>query len=451
MQPEYLVTAFHGIIVFQFFFVLIFYFSNHRKEYLYYCLYLLAVAAYFIYQFSYRTPEGAVSPGATVYNELHQWFPILVYILYALFIIHLLDTRRTFPRIHFISKSLIVLFSIYLVIDAGFIFVSGNPLNPLIYWLSSIAFIPLPVIMGIDIYKKRNRVNSFVLAGSLIAAFASFISTVMIVLEKFYGQQPMAHPVLISYLGVICETLCFSAAMLYNSIRIEKQKTETERALRLREEQNRQLQAGMEEMRTKISADLHDQIGSTLYSVSLFSQMAARYMENREHEGQVIGILDRISESSNRMLTEMNDIVWVINPVNDGFDKVLDRFRKVADDLLLPLGIACHFSISFDRQVESMSMQVRKNLYLVFREAVTNASRYAKCREVHVHGVSTAEGIEISIHDDGVGFTPESVTNGNGLWNMERRMKESGGRCEIISAEGRGTGIRLFIPLPKIG
>jgi ligand-binding sensor domain-containing protein/two-component sensor histidine kinase len=206
-------------------------------------------------------------------------------------------------------------------------------------------------------------------------------------------------------------------------------------------------------IRNKIAQDLHDNVGSTLSSISVYSQVAKIYNE-QERTGDLQQTLDKISTTSSEMISEMSDIVWAINPRNDNMDTILQRMESYARPLLTSQGIAFHFTVDPAVKHINLEMTRRKNFYLIFKEAVNNALKYAKNKNlwvtIHVH----SHQIELMVKDDGVGFDKEKVKihasqslSGNGLRNMEMRTAEMKGNCNVSSVPGKGTCIKLQFPI----
>ncbi|HTL10276.1 MAG TPA: two-component regulator propeller domain-containing protein, partial [Chitinophagaceae bacterium] len=206
-------------------------------------------------------------------------------------------------------------------------------------------------------------------------------------------------------------------------------------------------------IRNKIAQDLHDNIGSTLSSISVYSQVAKIYKQQKK-EQQLQETLEKISETSADMIAEMSDIVWTINPRNDSMDMILQRMESYAKPLLASKSIHCHFTV--DEHIRSINpgMTQRKNLYLIFKESINNALKYASCANLYVTLKKEHQIIELLVQDDGVGFNAASLQanmrqslSGNGLRNIFMRAKEMNGHCEVISSPGQGTTIKLQFPL----
>ncbi len=192
-------------------------------------------------------------------------------------------------------------------------------------------------------------------------------------------------------------------------------------------------------LRNKIASDLHDDVGSTLSSISIFSQMA------QQQSKEVIPMLETIEESSRKMLDAMADIVWTINPENDHFEKIILRMRSFAYELLGAKRI--DFEFIADEGVENMKlpMEVRKNLYLIFKEATNNMVKYAGANKVMFAIKGEKNILTMMIHDNGKGFDTNKTTEGNGLRNMKKRATEIGAELLIDSFPGNGTTIQLKV------
>lgn len=205
-------------------------------------------------------------------------------------------------------------------------------------------------------------------------------------------------------------------------------------------------------IRNKIAQDLHDNVGSTLSSISVYSQVAKIYKEkNRQEDLQ--NTLEKISSTSGEMISEMNDIVWAINPRNDNMDTILQRMESYAKPLLNAQGIQYKFEYDANLVWQNLQMESRKNFYLIFKEAVNNAVKYSACKHLFVKVEKKQHHITLTVKDDGKGFDPaeaavkaNSSMSGNGLRNMQMRAKEMKGNVLISSKPGEGTTIELRFP-----
>ena len=199
-------------------------------------------------------------------------------------------------------------------------------------------------------------------------------------------------------------------------------------------------------LRSGISKDLHDQIGATLTSISFLSEVAKKQTPTTD---AAVKTLDKIGDYSRDMIAEMNDIVWAINPMNDSFEKIIDRMQNFAVPFLASKEIQFCFTCDERLRSVALNMQQRKNLYLIFKESVNNAAKYSGCREVMVSLQKANSYLQLEIKDNGIGFLLSGKNQGNGLRNMRQRAGEVNGRLEIHSKPGSGTGILLVIPITQ--
>ncbi|AIZ63132.1 hypothetical protein PK28_04490 [Hymenobacter sp. DG25B] len=209
----------------------------------------------------------------------------------------------------------------------------------------------------------------------------------------------------------------------------------------------RQLLA-LERVRHHIARDLHDDMGSTLSSISILSQLA----RNHQHENrpdQAAALLDQIGDSSRRMLDSMDDIVWAINPAHDTMEAVTTRMRIFASEVLEARGLDFSFTATPEVQGLRLQMRARREFYLLFKEAINNLAKYARCRHATIHLDHQHHHLLLTVRDDGVGFDLQAPAQGggNGLANMQARAAALHGKLEIRTAPGQGTELRLSVPL----
>lgn len=196
-------------------------------------------------------------------------------------------------------------------------------------------------------------------------------------------------------------------------------------------------------IRDRIARDLHDDVGSTLSSIRFFSEFARSKATNPE----VTPILKRINESAATLSESMQDIIWAINSKNDQLDDLLTRMREFGFRMLEARDI--HFKVQVSDSFRSTRLDIgqRRNIFLIFKEAVNNAAKYACCTEVSLHIKLVGNHLRMVISDNGNGFDNHKITTGNGLMNMQKRAREIGGILNIFSESGKGTTIEFSVKL----
>jgi len=197
----------------------------------------------------------------------------------------------------------------------------------------------------------------------------------------------------------------------------------------------------LERLRTRIATDLHDDIGATLSSISLYSQAVKGHL--KEKNPQLENVLDKMGENSRDMVTSMSDIVWAINPENDNGEKLIKRMESYATDMCAVKNIRLHFNADEKLNTVSLPVQHRKNIYLIFKEAINNAVKYSGTEAIWVKIEMSNKKLMMLIKDEGKGFDEASIIKGNGLKNMQSRAKEIKGTVAIDSIAGKGTTVSL--------
>lgn len=210
----------------------------------------------------------------------------------------------------------------------------------------------------------------------------------------------------------------------------------------------------LERVRSRIATDLHDDIGASLTQIAILSEVVQAGTGNGN--SKLAEPLAKITEVSNELVGTMSDIVWSINPAKDHLSDLTQRMRRFAADVLSQKGVVVRFSTTdADREV-SLNSNVRREVFLVFKEAVNNVAKHSKAKNVEVDlGVSATE-VMLAIRDDGVGFemAPPSFedtftsagSSGNGILSMTKRARELGGTFEIKSEPHGGTLVCLRLP-----
>src|SRR5262249_30387881 len=194
-------------------------------------------------------------------------------------------------------------------------------------------------------------------------------------------------------------------------------------------------------MRMRIATDLHDDIGANLTRIAVLSEVVRR-KGHADTDEQLASIATVARES----VTAMSDIVWTISPGRDGLDDLTSRMRDHAEEVFTANGTELTFTApAIDRDLR-LSVDTRRDVYLIFKEALNNAARHSGCSHVHVSLRSDATGLILSVADDGAGFDIVSGEQGNGLASMRRRAERLGAKLDISSQAGKGTTVQLEVP-----
>jgi len=198
----------------------------------------------------------------------------------------------------------------------------------------------------------------------------------------------------------------------------------------------------------RISADLHDDIGSTLSSISVYSELADKYYESRPEKSHEI--VHKISVQTRELMTRIEDIIWSLKPHNPDKTTLRSRIMDYAVELLSGKNVGYTVDVNPDVDELLKDPFIRKNILLIIKEAIHNSAKYSKASLVGIAVNTTTENVEVRIEDNGIGIDVDIARNGNGLGNMKKRSEDIGGVFWLLSAPGKGTSIEVTIPMASI-
>lgn len=190
----------------------------------------------------------------------------------------------------------------------------------------------------------------------------------------------------------------------------------------------------VERIRLRIANDLHDDIGSNLSTIAMISRTIQR---TANVPADIRNKLNDVYETAVTTAAGMRDIVWFIKPHNDRLDDLLLRMKDTASSILA--SVTCELHTPPDGLSGKVSIDFKRNFFLAFKETLTNIARHASATHVCISITCNDGVLKAVVEDNGRGFDPSTVTHGNGLANIERRVHSIGGNCEIVSRENAGT------------
>lgn len=201
-----------------------------------------------------------------------------------------------------------------------------------------------------------------------------------------------------------------------------------------------------ERLRTQIATDLHDDIGAGLAQIAILSEVAKR----NAAEGRTAD-LGEIAQLARTLRAAMGDIVWALARTHDSLADLTQRMRQLSTRMLELDRVELAFTAPPAVQLEAvrLSPEQRRQLWLWFREALTNVARHARAKRVDLLLALDAGSLRLSVRDDGIGFAPESTPPGNGLPSLAHRCAQLGARLQLDSAPGAGTTVTLVMPLRR--
>ncbi|HOZ51085.1 MAG TPA: ATP-binding protein [Chitinophagaceae bacterium] len=432
---------FQGLLIFQCIFFIAVYLFTRKKDIAYYAAFLLVTILYFFI----NAPQTffGIDDNIVFNSKYYLSTNILVILsyqgLYILFINAFIGelasdalTTKVFRYCLWSLPSLAVMFiiGVYLKWNSQPIFYISN----FVTTFYGIWVIRLLIKRGIPFTK-------FVTYGIIFSIIGNFFTLLMIVLDR-YGYDnilTVSYPLLFMRLGLLADIFFYQMAILNKWHYQEKQ-------LLIKEIESRYI---INEMKTKISQDLHDDIGSTLNSISLFAEVAKKRVDKNENIQDLVGNISTISKD---MMSKMSDIVWSLKAGNETVQKLYERLHNYCTQSLTPLQIEYSFEINPELNHYPLNSEMLKEIYLIAKEAINNSMKYAACSHVNIYLIKQHNNLIMKIKDDGKGFNRSKQyqgLGGEGLKNMQARAEAIGGKIEIESLIDKGTTVTLLIPYNK--
>ena len=199
----------------------------------------------------------------------------------------------------------------------------------------------------------------------------------------------------------------------------------------------------LEQERTRIARDIHDQVGAKLTKIG-------KLTESLDRQSAVAAphqpALRAVAETTHNLVQIMDEIVWAVNPRNDTLDNVVNYLVHYTEDFLGHTGVNCELKVPFEFPPAPVTTEVRHNLFMATQEALTNAVKHGRPTRVRLHMAMVGNRLTISLEDDGCGFSLGAKTvESNGLENMRQRIESVGGNFQLTSAPGGGTRIQFDV------
>lgn len=289
-------------------------------------------------------------------------------------------------------------------------------------------------------YLVAGNIANLIFAGIsqaiIVIRFASFIpSTGLFRQSLFYFE-----------IGIFLELVFFLLGLVYKNKAELIEKTKMEALMKQeaeRQEYEKQIAVlkAQQDERTRISADMHDELGSGVTAIRLLSEIALQKTKE-----QPVEEIARISNNANDLMSKMNGIIWSMNPGNDTLSSTIAYMRSNASEYLDNFKINYDISVPDSIPDHELSGNKRRNLFLVLKESLNNIIKHSGATHVHLQFTCNKEMLHIAVSDNGKGIDAQKLNEyGNGLKNMQRRMTNIGGSFSITSQNG--TTVSFELPL----
>lgn len=202
----------------------------------------------------------------------------------------------------------------------------------------------------------------------------------------------------------------------------------------------------LERERARIAQDLHDDLGSSLTRLTLLSGLVKSDKANPE---QVEAHANKLSQAADQTVRALEEIVWAVRPGSDTLQSLMDYIAHFANEQFESGSVRCRLDLPSDLPALPLPPDMRHNIFLIVKEALTNALKHSHAKEVQVQAKVIGRRLEIQVVDDGQGFDPASLADGrrNGMGNMRKRTAAMNATLDVQSAPGKGTTVSLAVNL----
>ena len=412
-----------GILLMMILFTIVNYILTGKKEFLYYLGYVVAT---FLLVFFYALLKASSGSLSSFFNGYADLFLLITgNVFYLAFSRHFLNTKNKYLLLDKIFK-VVELFLLGLLLAFTLIHYFTNWYLTERFLENAMKFVSLGIgIFFIVIaFKQKERLMIYLATGSAFAIIFSGISLTIILLRipttGIFDAALFYHEV-----GLVFALSFFLLGLTYKNRKELIERTQEQEALKLDvekkvlENQIDIIKAQQEE-RNRISADMHDDLGAGMTTIRLYSELA----KNRLGDNTIPEI-EKISSSANELLNKMNAIIWSMSSSNDSLGNMIAYIRSYSLEYFEGSGINCRITIPQDLPNIVVSGEIRRNVFLVVKEALNNILKHSKATEVIIILERVPDGLKLFIQDNGVGIDFEKLRQfGNGLKNMKKRMDD---------------------------
>jgi signal transduction histidine kinase len=205
-------------------------------------------------------------------------------------------------------------------------------------------------------------------------------------------------------------------------------------------------QKEQENVRLRISRDIHDEIGGNLTKIALLSDLLSA--DPNANGNAATQSLQKISAYAREVNTSLSEIVWSVNPKQDTLESLIAYMRSFIHSFLQDTGI--RFTIDFPDEVENRELnpECKRTIFLVLKEALNNCVKHAEARHINIRFKPSDRHFELTIKDDGKGFSMNDKSLlGNGLNNLEYRIRQFNGSFTVSASPQNGCEIDVSADL----
>jgi signal transduction histidine kinase len=410
-----------GLLVMMMAFTFINFLQTNKKEFLYNFFYSLSL--FFLIFFSaYYDKRSGYFPDL-FFGYFDFLFLVCSTIFYVAFTRKFLDTKNNYPVLQkiFVAEEggLFFLLALYTYLH---FFTNQFEIENYLENIVKIISLLLGLVYIFIALKQKDKLMNYLAIGNSCLIFFAMISLYMI-FAKHDRTSILTNSLAYYHLGIFCELIFFLTGLSYKNRKEVIEKTKEQEKMKLQAEKKEfetqiQIIRAQQEERNRISADMHDDLGAGMTTIRLYSELVKNKLD-----GKILPEIEKISSSANELLTKMNAIIWSMSNTNDSLGSMVAYIRSYALEYFENTGIACNIILPNDLPNVYVIGEVRRNVFLVVKEALHNIIKHSKATEVNIELLRVADDLILYIQDNGLGIDIKNVRQfGNGLKNMKNRM-----------------------------
>ena len=412
-----------GILLMMIFFTGANYLVSKKKEFLYNCMYSICMFCLIFFTTFVDRKSGVF---ASLFREyLDFMFLAFGTVFYIAFTRKFLDTKNNYKLLNkifvFEEKFILLILAAFTFI----VFLTDNFfLQEIVENMMKIFVLAIGIVYIVIALREKDKLMNYLAVGNAILIFFSIVSFLLILFPTRKAGI-MQSSMLYYEVGIVSELIFFLLGLTYkNRIELIEKTREQETLKRDAEKQYFESKLAVikaqQEERNRISADMHDDLGAGVTAIRLYSELAKKKIANGS-----LPEIEKISASANELLNNMNAIIWTMSSQNDTLDNMVAYIRSYSLEYFEGTGINCHTHVDEDLPNIPVSGDIRRNIYLVVKEALNNILKHANATEVFISLKRVPQGLSLYIQDNGSGIDLGNLRRfGNGLNNMKRRMEE---------------------------
>ena len=212
-------------------------------------------------------------------------------------------------------------------------------------------------------------------------------------------------------------------------------------------ERERTIKETEELERVRIAKDIHDDLGSGLSKINFLSELVVKQTQGH---GDIKHNVESIADTAKKMVDNMRDLIWALNPENTTLANLIARVREYSSDYLEDFPIELNSTFPESIPQVPITKESHRGIFMVIKESLNNIIKHSKATQIYLHVQLKEKGLNIEIKDNGIGFILSNKESGNGLRNMKSRIEAVGGSFDLKSEINNGSSISIQLPLEKI-